>query len=78
MSVDNFNEVDDETVSLSERIARYAYIISITLEGKSPEVLQLMNAALSLLNQAQFIVGKNDMLAVKLFNQARRLSRKSK
>ncbi len=78
MSTDLLREEGEDTLTLSERIARYAYILSLSVETMTADGRQITAIAIGLLNQAQAVADKNDMLATKLLNQARRLSRKMK
>lgn len=65
--------VDDTKLSLVERIARKSILISMKLD-KNPNSVRLAGA-LSLLIHAHLMTGKNDGLAIRLFNQASRLGR---
>jgi hypothetical protein len=67
------SEEDTGTVSLSTRIAKEAYRITLSL---NPDSLMTVTLAMSILNQAQAIVGNDAALALRLYNRARIIARK--
>jgi len=68
--------VDDNKIPLIERIARKAILTAMLLD-RYPDSTRLAGA-LTLLTHAHLMTGKNDGLAIRLFNQASRLSRRPK
>jgi hypothetical protein len=70
----SIDENENENIPLAERIARKASLVGALLDRK-PDSLRIIGA-LVLYNQAQTMVGINDALALRLYNQATRLSRK--
>jgi len=66
-------QVPDSEASLSVRIAKEAYRISLSIKD---DTSGLISVALGLLNQAQAIVDKDAALALKLYNRARIIARK--
>jgi hypothetical protein len=71
------NEDDAETeqsdVSLSTRIAKEAYRITLSV---SEDNALMVTLAMGILNQAQALVGNDTALALRLYNRARIIARK--
>jgi len=73
-----FEEEDGTTkeIPIKRAIARLAYLYSVRMVNASNERIPKYNTALLLLNQAQLVSEEDRGLALKLYNQARKLLRK--
>jgi hypothetical protein len=65
-----------EEVHIKKAIARLTYLYSVKMLNSSDSNRLRYNTAVLLLNQAQIIADSDSAMALKLYNQARKLFRK--
>jgi hypothetical protein len=70
------NDEENKQTTLSKEISRHSFVVSTKLDSEDKtDSLVKLTSSLTLLAQAQSLVGKDNREARKLYNQARRLSR---